>query len=81
MTYWKRFIIDWNACRIIRSIAGVSFIVYGIQVREWAVTIFGMLWLAAGLFSMQCCAGGYCNASINNRTLLSEKETDFEEIK
>ncbi len=81
MTYWKRFMIDWNACRIIRSVAGVSFIIYGIRVHEWAVIIFGMLWLVAGLFSMQCCASGACNTSLNSRTLQGDREVDFEEIK
>lgn len=81
MTYFKRVLVEWNSCRIVRSLAGLSFIVYGFQLRQWPVIVFGLAWLAAGLFSFQCCTEGNCYTSSNNRSLTAEKEVDFEEIK
>jgi hypothetical protein len=81
MTYGKRLLTEWNSCRIVRSVAGLSFIIYGIQLHEWPVMLFGFAWLAAGLFSLRCCAGGSCYTTGNSRSLPGSKPIDFEEIK
>jgi len=81
MSYAKRLLTEWNSCRVVRSIAGVSFIIYGIQLWQWPVIVFGLAWLAAGLFSLQCCGSNGCNTSANNRSLPVDKSIGFEEIK
>ena len=81
MTYIKRLLTEWSSCRIIRGIAGLSFIIYGIQVFAWPVILFGLAWLAAGFFSLQCCSSNSCYANRNGRSLPVEKNIDFEEIK
>jgi len=81
MTYIKRMLTEWNSCRIVRSIAGFSFIVYGIGVYAWPVILFGSAWLAAGFFSLQCCSSNSCYTPENGRSLTVDKPVDFEEIK
>jgi hypothetical protein len=81
MIYLKRLLTEWNSCRVVRSIAGLSLITYGIQLHEWPVIIFGLAWLAAGLFSLQCCTANSCYTPENNRSLSADKPVDFEQIK
>jgi len=49
--------------------------------KEWPVMAFGMAWLTAGLFSLQCCTSGSCYTGKNGRSLTTDKPVDFEEIK
>jgi hypothetical protein len=80
MSYWKQFITNWNVCRIVRLVAGISLLIYGIQIGEWPVILFGGAWFAAGLFSMQCCSTDGCVTSykkIDNKN----EAVSFEEIK
>ena len=81
MTYGKRLLTEWNSCRIVRSVAGISFFIYGIQLHEWPVIFFGLAWLEAGLFSSGCCAGSSWYNPANSRSLPGIKSIDFEEIK
>ena len=80
MTYWKMFLTNWNVCRIVRLLAGASFMVYGIQLHELAVILFGGAWFAVGLFSMQCCSSDGCYTSY--KQVPDKKEPiSFDEIK
>jgi hypothetical protein len=80
MSYWKLFISNWNVCRIVRIVAGISFLLYGIQLNEIPVILFGGAWLAAGLFSMQCCSTSVCSTPYKQVDHTKEA-TSFEEIK
>ena len=81
MIYLNRLLTNWNVCRIVRSIAGLSFLIYGIQIHEWPVIIFGLGWLAVGIFSLQCCADGNCQWPKNDQPTVTGTPVEFEEVK
>jgi hypothetical protein len=81
MNYWKRILIEWNPCRIVRILAGLPMMIYGISISQLPVILFGAAWLAAGIFSLQCCGGAACTMP-RQRTLKNEWEApEFSEIK
>ena len=80
MTYFKRLLTEWSSCRVVRSIAGLYLTIYGLKLQQWPVVGFGMAWLAAGLFSLQCCNTNSCYTPRNKRSSPEDKPTDFDEI-
>ena len=65
---------------MVRSIAGLYLTLYGVKLQQWPVIGFGLAWLAAGLFSLQCCGSNSCYPPENKRSSPEDKPIDFEEI-
>jgi hypothetical protein len=59
-TWWKQILFEWNICRIVRIAAGIAVLIVGVNNADWPVMLFGVGFLAAGLFSVYCCAAGAC---------------------
>lgn len=79
--YLKQLLVNWNVCRIVRMAGGLLILITGIRQADWPVILFGSAFLAAGLFSTQCCAGGACYTASGKQPVNDNKAVEFEEIK
>lgn len=80
MNYWNSLLLNWNACRIVRIIAGTPILIMGISRADVPTILFGVIFVALGLFTTQCCTSGACTSPPGRRGE-AEKTVQFEEIK
>lgn len=75
-----RILFNWHLMRIFRLILGISIIVQGIVIHNWAFILVGILFTALPLLNIGCCGTNSCptNTSKNNK---NSTEIEFEEIK
>lgn len=78
--YFKQLCVEWNVCRIVRIAGGLPIMLTGIIRHDWPTGLFGAAFIAAGLFSTQCCATGSCGIS-NNSPSHKQQAVEFEEVK
>jgi len=80
--YLRNLLVNWNACRIVRIIAGAPILVMGIRQMDGPVIAFGAVFTALGLFTTQCCSTGVCNVTpIRTGGTDPNGKVEFEEIK
>jgi magnesium-transporting ATPase (P-type) len=51
---------NWNFMRIVRLVLGIAIIVQSVLVKDWGMTVVGILFTSMPIFNIGCCANGGC---------------------
>jgi len=69
----------WNIMRILRLALGILIVIEGIQEKEWALVVLGVLFSAMPLLNAGCCGGTTCNTPAPKRSRKTE-DISYEEV-
>jgi hypothetical protein len=70
---------NWNFMRIVRLVLGIAIIVQSVFVKDWGMTVVGILFTSMPIFNIGCCANGGCSVPLKHSKPKTEEIT-YEEV-
>jgi hypothetical protein len=53
--------VNWNFMRFVRLVLGIAIIVQSVLVKDWGMTVLGILFTSMPIFNIGCCANSGCS--------------------
>ncbi len=70
---------NWNFMRLVRLLLGMAIIVQSVLIKDWGMTLIGVLFTSMPVFNIGCCANGGCSVPpITNHQ--KTEEISYEEV-
>ncbi len=76
----ERILSGWSVRRIVYLIGGLAMTAFAYTDKQWAVGVFGLYFIAMGVFALGC-ASGNCAVPVNTNSSDSLDNVEFEEVK